>query len=233
MSEAVITRPGRELPKVWRDLATRLVREQGWSYRYKREGGSHPRVIPPDGGLGVALPTTVTDGHAGHRASYLTALKRAGADLSEPPPKRRRRTVTPASDDADMATIAENLGLSDSEWRQRFGDNWWQVRYQGAAPETAKPVGPARTPSRAELQAQRVLAALDKYTPRRQPTVDMDCQDRGADYTLGQVRTMFREGYPLKYVVRQTGWGAYWLADMAGDDGYCLPEYRNRNGRTA
>jgi hypothetical protein len=77
----VITRPGRELPKYWRQIATYLIDQQGWSYRYKRKGGSHPRIVPPDGGLGVSLPTTVTEGHAGHRASYLSALKRAGALL--------------------------------------------------------------------------------------------------------------------------------------------------------
>lgn len=80
--DGYLTRPGRELPKYWRQIALRLIDEQGWTYRYKRKGGSsHPRIIPPEGGLGVSLPSTVTEGHTGHRASYLTALKRAGARL--------------------------------------------------------------------------------------------------------------------------------------------------------
>jgi hypothetical protein len=79
--DGYLTRPGKELPKYWRSIAIKLVDEQGWTYRYKRKGGHHPRLIPPAGGAGVGLPTTVTDGDAGHRAAYLGALKRAGAVL--------------------------------------------------------------------------------------------------------------------------------------------------------
>lgn len=71
-------RPGKELPKYWREIATKLVDEQGWDYDPSK---NHPRLIPPTGGLGVSMPKTVTEGHSGHRRSYLTALKRAGAVL--------------------------------------------------------------------------------------------------------------------------------------------------------
>lgn len=71
-------RPGKELSKYWREIATKLVDEQGWDYDPTK---NHPRLIPPTGGMGVSMPKTVTEGHSGHRRSYLTALKRAGAVL--------------------------------------------------------------------------------------------------------------------------------------------------------
>lgn len=71
--------PGKELTKYWRSVARRVLElNPGWEYDVDR---THPRLIPPDGGIGVSLPKTVTEGDAGHRAAYLTALKRAGAVL--------------------------------------------------------------------------------------------------------------------------------------------------------
>lgn len=223
----VIDRPGRELPKYWRDIATRLVQEQGWRYRYRRKGGSHPRVIPPGGALGVALPTTVTDGHAGHRASYLTALKRAGANLeTDVAPEREERPVTPTDDDAAMEAIAVELGVGRSEWRERIGgDDWWRVRYQGyEAPVPEQAPDPV---------AAQVLSLLDKLKPKHAPKptgVDYDDQRKAPGYSLREVRAMVRRGYPAAQVVKITGWGAYWIADLVGPDGYYLDETEDAHG---
>jgi hypothetical protein len=72
-------RPGKELSKYWREIANRVLElNPGWTYEVDH---NHPRLLPPNGGRGVNLPKTVTEGDAGHRAAYLTALKRAGAQL--------------------------------------------------------------------------------------------------------------------------------------------------------
>jgi hypothetical protein len=40
------------------------------------------------------------------------------------------------------------------------------------------------------------------------------------DWTLGQARSMMREGYHISHVVGATGWGTKWLAELCDEDGY-------------
>ena len=208
--------PGRELPKVWRDIAQRLVQEQGWTYRYKRKGGSHPRVIPPSGGLGVALPTTVTDGDAGHRASYLTALKRAGAILDAPSPARARSVGTPVFSAGMTTGIVQDIEkpFTDAEWRQRQweSDVWWRQHLAGPAPEPEpEPQKPAAPQLSAYAQSflERARAADARATGVRD-----DAQGNGR-FTLAEARQQLRDGYSLDAVVNRTGWGRLWLQDLA------------------
>jgi hypothetical protein len=210
----LITRPGRELPKVWRDIATMLVDQQGWTYRYKRKGGSHPRVVPPEGGLGVALPTTVTDGDAGHRASYLTALKRAGAVLDATPAPRRRDGGDPVGADDDDAAMTTINGTIDSpwtmgEWReiQRQSDQWWRQQYAPPAPE------PEPTPAPVEMTVDPYIQGFMERLDRA-GAVKHDAQGNGR-FTLAQARQQLKDGYSLETVINRTGWGRMWLQDLA------------------
>jgi hypothetical protein len=211
-----ISRPGRELPKVWREIARMLVDQQGWTYRYKRKGGSHPRVIPPDGGLGVALPTTVTDGDAGHRASYLTALKRAGAVLDAAPERRGKALGSVGSDDDDAPMTINGTVESpwtEREWRemQRESGVWWREQYAPPLPEPEPEPepepAPAPTPS---AYAAELLRRLDSAGHR----VRDDAQGNGR-YTLAEARQQLRDGYSLERVIERTGWGRLWLQDLA------------------
>ena len=205
---AYITTPGRELPKVWRDIATMLVNEQGWTYRYKRKGGSHPRVKPPGHrGLGVALPTTVTDGDAGHRASYLTALKRAGAVLDAMPARGADDSVGPCDDDAPMTingTIESPWTMR--EWRemQRESGVWWREQYAPPLPEPEPEPEPVpEDPYLAEFR-RRLEGTL----------IRPDAQGNGS-FTLAEARQQLKDGYALATVIKRTGWGRMWLQDLA------------------
>jgi predicted RNA binding protein YcfA (HicA-like mRNA interferase family) len=56
--------PGRELPKLYRDVANELVRNQGW--RYSRQHGNHPVLYPADRSASpVIVPTTPGDQKTG------------------------------------------------------------------------------------------------------------------------------------------------------------------------
>jgi hypothetical protein len=52
-------RPGRELPKEYREMATELVDHQGWRYDAGHGRGGHPLLFPADRSQPpLALPTT-------------------------------------------------------------------------------------------------------------------------------------------------------------------------------
>lgn len=197
---------------MWRDIATMLVDQQGWSYRYKRKGGGHPRVVPPEGGLGVALPTTVTDGDAGHRASYLTALKRAGAVLDAAPTSRRRDESVGADTDDAPVTINGTVESpwTEREWRemQRESEHWWRRQYAPPLPESEPEPEPAPAPY-VDPYVKGVLERLD-----RAHCVRDDAQGNGRS-TLAEARQMVRDGYALERVIERTGWGRLWLQDIA------------------
>lgn len=214
--DTYLTFPGRELPKVWRDLAVQLVQHQGWTYRYKRKGGSHPRVIPPEGGLGVALPTTVTDGDAGHRAAYLTNLKRHGAVLDSD-----GRVVVPArSVSAPVFSAAMTTGVqdidkpfTDAEWRerQRSSDVWWRQQFAGPTPEPEPAPEPAPAPRAHSAYTQGFLERARAADARR---VRDDATGNGR-FTLAQARQQLKDGYSMDAVIDRTGWGRLWLQDLA------------------
>lgn len=211
----LIERPGKELPKYWRDIAAALL-EHGWSYRRRKK---HPQLVSPEG-VTCGLPTTVTEGHAGHRAAYLTNLKRAGAPIENgvvlPPEREKPRPVVPVFHAPDMETV------STAEWRAtNYGADWWRARYQGVVPEQ-QPAKPRTAPTKpkAQVQAERVLEVLARYQPKPEPPVDVEDRRKSPKYTLAEVRAMLRRGYPAAQVCRITGWGGYWIADLVGPDGY-------------
>jgi len=58
-------RPGKELPKDYRDVAIELVDNQGW--RYSRQHGKHPVLYPADATkTPLIVPTTPGDRRGGH-----------------------------------------------------------------------------------------------------------------------------------------------------------------------
>ena len=202
MTAPTVDRPGKELPKYWKDIATAILEHPGWGYEKRTK---HPQIISP-AGLRCSLPTTVTDGHAGHRASYLVALKRIGAPINQDgavtPPERQPRTVTP-SDDAALMALAPRTHIDPIS---TLGQ-WWHPLPEPEpepVPEVAPPVVERR------------------YTPRpmvrSKPTLDPDAQ--GSTYSLGQARAMLRQGYHINKVVQRTGWGRNWLDDLVDDTGF-------------
>lgn len=67
-------RPGRELPKEYREIALDLVIHQGWRYRYQ---GRHPKLYPADPTQSImTVPTTPSDQRA--LRNFIAALRQRG-----------------------------------------------------------------------------------------------------------------------------------------------------------
>lgn len=69
--------PGNEIPKDYRDIATELVRNQGWRYQ---KGSSHPKLFPADKTKGaIILPTTPSDNRKGRGLqNFVHQVRRSG-----------------------------------------------------------------------------------------------------------------------------------------------------------
>jgi hypothetical protein len=52
------------------------------------------------------------------------------------------------------------------------------------------------------------------------PLVDLTSKAEGEEWSLGQARMLYRDGYHLAWVTERTGWGAWWFSDLIGPDGY-------------
>ena len=225
MTAPTLDRPGKELPKVWRDIATGLLAHEGWGYDRRSK---HPQVVSPSGGR-CSLPTTVTDGSAGHRASYLTALRRIGAPLDRDgnviPPERPKTVSTPVfSDDMGNSLVADRSSVQPIS---TLGA-WWHPDPK-AEPEPAD--APAPAVERPE-PSPAFLALLERSTvgptvvPRFKRSVPVhpeptrQAAPQGEVYSLAQARTLLRQGYHVNKVVQKTGWDSSWFADMVDHTGY-------------
>lgn len=175
-----------------------LVDHEDWRYEYP--GSGHFKLIPPDPSKPIVVSGSTPSDYKGN-LNWLTDLKRSGARL-DPAEARKTRTVSTRSDDAVMAVesdIAPILTIGA----------WWRT-VNGEQPEPE----PAPMPVR----------ALSLTPP---PPVDPD-DAKGTTWTLGQARTMVRQGYHINKVIARTGWGRNWLADMVDDTGFLAEASRPR-----
>jgi hypothetical protein len=106
-------------------------------------------------------------------------------------------------------------------WQYKYGDenrlsltapngDHWRVKRD----DLALPVWEKRDDDAARRSLEEMLL---KLAP---PTVDLTDKTRRPGFSLGQVRSLIRQGYSARQVVDMTGWGAYWYADLVGPDGY-------------
>lgn len=75
---------GKELPKVYREIVSELVKNQGW--RYDRLHGTHPKVFPADASK-WGIPVLTSPGSKGLLRGFIGQVKRAGGIW--PPPARK------------------------------------------------------------------------------------------------------------------------------------------------
>lgn len=69
-------RPGRELPKEYREIVHDLVTSQGWRYQY-RPGSRHPKLFPADRTQPpITVPTTPSEQRA--LRNFIAQVRRAG-----------------------------------------------------------------------------------------------------------------------------------------------------------
>lgn len=77
-------RPGREIPKEYREVVTYLIDSQGWAYR-KACGGGYPRLVPADR---AQPPSKVPKTPSSNRTygNWLAEIRRKGGQW---PPDRK------------------------------------------------------------------------------------------------------------------------------------------------
>ncbi len=80
-------RPGKEIPKEYREVATELVDNQGWGYNDGRGRGGYPALYPPDKAhRPVAVPMTPSKNKRSF-PNWIGQIRRAGGIW--PPPRRK------------------------------------------------------------------------------------------------------------------------------------------------
>jgi hypothetical protein len=80
-------RPGRELPKEYREVADELSSNQGWRYDSGAKRGGHPILFPPDRTQPqLSVPTTPSDRRSFD--NWLADVRRRGGLW---PPRRERK----------------------------------------------------------------------------------------------------------------------------------------------
>jgi hypothetical protein len=71
-------KPGREIPKEYREIVTHLIDTQGWRYDASRSG--HPKLFPADPSQRM-IPVPTTPGDRRSFANWASLIKRAGGLL--------------------------------------------------------------------------------------------------------------------------------------------------------
>ncbi len=77
-------RPGKELPKDFREVVSHQIDELGWRYDSSRKG--HPMLYPADR-TQRPIPVPTTPGDARSLRNFVGQVRRAGGEW---PPHRRR-----------------------------------------------------------------------------------------------------------------------------------------------
>lgn len=199
--------PGPEIGDDYlRALARKLVREQGWRYIFR---GSHPILRPPNKEHGqIPFASTASDWRA--RLNTVAQLKQAGARLDDLP-----ETVAPPREAAAMLadeTIESPWTMREWRERQRNHEEWWRRQYADPEPPTpaqrAADPEPELPPAWARYR-EELMARLARGTEVK----DDARGDKG--FTLANARQMLKDGYSLAHVIKTTGWGRMWLADLA------------------
>lgn len=190
-----VVRPGREIPKFYRDVVNILI-DQGWEYIPRTRLG-HSKIVPADPTKQRMIVASTTASITG-RAKWLAQARRNGAILDEEVLDRitrrdSRARLKQALRDAEDPTPVEREHIAPVTTHGA----WWRPEEPAPAPEPpAKPL------------------------PMTPPPPRLDPNAQGAVWTLGQARKMLREGYHVNKVVAKTGWGKNWFSDLVDHTGY-------------
>lgn len=78
-------RPGREIPKDYREVITYLIDSQGWDYK-KARGGGYPKLLPADPDQApIRVPKTPSSQRT--LSNWIAEIRRKGGHW---PPERKR-----------------------------------------------------------------------------------------------------------------------------------------------
>lgn len=199
------TRAGREIKKrEYRDVVNILI-DQGWRYVPGTGMGTPGKLIPPNPDKPMCYVHS-TPSAASAFMVWLNQLRNSGARLDEngksTDRRKRSRTVTPSPSPVTMTAVE-----TDIQHVSTLGA-WWRP----AEPEPE----PEPTPEPVKVRRYQVA-------PHRPVVQKIDPDAEGTVYTLGQARTMIRQGYHVNKVIARTGWGMNKLSDLVDQTGYYSP----------
>lgn len=222
-------RPGRELPAEYREVADRLVRDQGWSYIHKG-GGGHPVLRDPKGCGQTPVPTTPSDNRSFE--NWLRQLRALGADLAPAATSRtthrRRRAAA-----ANVAAHEEMLAALDAElstqphtpYRPRLVTDEQVTEFVARSteesgvplrvedPTTLAQIATLMGAAREIGQALRRPAAA-QARPAPKPQLVPSWQE------LEDVKELLAQGYHADRVATRTGLPREAFRHLVADDGY-------------
>lgn len=154
------------------------------------KSGSKHKFYPPERRFRAVTVPNTPSSH-GSFLSFVNVLRRRGAEIDE----NGNSTRVVENDAHGSYTIKMPDVDPNVQPISTIGKRWW-------APESEPEPEPEPAP----------------IIPIRRPGPDHDA--RGASYSLGQARTLLRQGYHVNKVVKQTGWGRNWFSDMIDETGY-------------
>jgi len=88
---------------------------------------------------------------------------------------------------------------------------WWR-------PSEPEPETPVPAPEPPAEPVHRVRRYTSRPLTPRPPQIDADAE--GSVFTLGQARSLLRQGYHVNKVITKTGWGRNWFDDLVDPSGY-------------
>lgn len=195
-----VRRPGREIPQFQRRVVNVLI-DQGWRYE-PPAGGGHFKVIPPDPTKPMVVSGSTPSDYKG-RLNWITNLRTSGAKINshgDSVVARKRRA--PVQHD-------ELVAVESSIQPILTVGAWWR-------PDTEEEPEPEPAPV-VEAQPPRRYSQPPAMT---HPRSSLDPDAQGTSWTLGQARTLIRQGYHLNKVIAKTGWGRNYLSDLVDESGY-------------
>lgn len=207
----VVTRPGMgSMPKEMRDVCNILI-DNGWTFVPGKVGRKH-KLYPPDRKYRTCT-VPVTPSASSNMVVWLSTLRRSGAMLDENGkslyPERDPRYVRGQSDAELMAAVADKIDPDLSPVTTHGA--WW--RSPAAQPEL--PIPAPEPPAEPVQKARRYEGR--PLVPR---PAQIDADAEGTAFTLGQARSLLRQGYHVNKVIAKTGWGRNWFSDMVDPSGY-------------
>lgn len=154
------------------------------------QAGKKHKFYPPDRRHRF-VSVPNTPSSYGSYLGFVATLRRRGAEIDE----NGNSTRVVERDAHGSYTVKMPVIDPNVKPISTIGKRWW-------APESEPEPEPEPAP----------------VIPIRAPGPDHDA--KGDHYSLGQARTLLRQGYHVAKVVKQTGWGRNWFSDMIDETGY-------------
>lgn len=181
-------------PKEYRDICNILI-DHGWTFVEGMKGKKH-KLYPADRRHRYMTVPNTPSSH-GSFMVFLNNVRKRGGQIDENGNSLYDDSKSPAEHDFEEA-LRKVIRDPDLQPMSTLGNRWW-------APESEPEPEPEPEP---------VVAKVVRLAPRE------DHDRQSTTHTLGQARTLLRQGYHVNRVVAKTGWGRNWFNDIIDETGY-------------